>query len=59
MPKGKLCPIAHRLHNGFIEQRAVTFSKSNGETGVSTQAMFTAKALTHLAKLFTIVKEVA
>lgn len=57
--KGKLCPIAHRLHNGFIEQRAVTFSKSNGETGVSTQAMFTAKALTHLAKLFAIVKEVA
>lgn len=55
--KSKLCPIAHRIQKGFLEQRAVPFTKPNGETGVSTQAMFTAKALTHLAKIYT--REVA
>lgn len=57
--KGKLCPISHRIQNGFLEQRAVSYAKPNGEIGVSTQAMFTAKALTHLASIFAIIKEVA
>ena len=57
--KSKLCPIAHRIQKGFLEQRAVPFTKPNGETGVSTQAMFTAKALTHLAKIFSVIHEVA
>lgn len=57
--KSKLCPIAHRIQKGFLEQRAVPFTKPNGETGVSTQAMFTAKALTHLSKIFSVIHEVA
>ena len=57
--KSKLCPIAHRIQKGFLEQRAAPFTKPNGETGVSTQAMFTAKALTHLAKIFSVIHEVA
>lgn len=57
--KSKLCPISHRIQKGFLEQRAVPFTKPNGETGVSTQAMFTAKALTHLAKIFSVIHEVA
>ena len=57
--KSKLCPIAHRIQKGFLEQHAVPFTKPNGETGVSTQAMFTAKALTHLAKIFSVIHEVA
>ena len=57
--KSKLCPIAHRIQKCFLEQRAVPFTKQNGETSVSTQAMFTAKALTHLAKIFSVIHEVA
>ena len=57
--KGKLCPIAHRVQNRFLEQRAVSYNKPNGEIGVSTQAMFSAKALTHLAKIFSVIHEVA
>ena len=56
--KAKLCPISHRIQSGFLEQRAVSYIKPNSEVGVSTQAMFTARALTHLAKIFAVVKEV-
>lgn len=57
--KEKLCPVSHRIQNGFLEQRAVSYAKPNGGIGISTQAMFTGKALTHLANIFAIVKEVA
>lgn len=55
--KLKMC--SHRMAQGFMEQRAVTYQGSSNESCATLQPLFTPKGLTHLAKLFAIVKEVA
>ncbi len=64
--KDKLQMCSKRLQQGFMEQRPVTYTvpvNRNGvifyETRTTTQPLFTAKGLTHLAKTFAIVHEVA
>lgn len=57
--KDKLQMCSKRLQQGFMEQRNVTYYNSNGDVCATTQPMFTAKGLTHLASIFSIVHEVA
>lgn len=57
--KDKLQMCSKRLQQGFMEQRNVTYYNSNGDVCATTQPMFTAKGLTHLAGIFSIVHEVA
>lgn len=57
--KGKLQMCSKRLQQGFMEQRNVTYYNSNSDVCATTQPMFTAKGLTHLAGIFSIVHEVA
>lgn len=57
--KGKLQMCSKRLQQGFMEQRNVTYYNSNSDVCATTQPMFTAKVLTHLAGIFSIVHEVA
>ena len=57
--KEKLQMCSKRLQQGFMEQRNVTYYNSNGDVCATTQPMFTAKGLTHLASIFSIVHEVA
>lgn len=55
----KLQMDSRRMKQGFMEQRSVTYKDSNGDTKATTQPLFTPKGLTHLAKTFAIVHEVA
>ncbi|MGO2339068.1 MAG: phage antirepressor KilAC domain-containing protein [Psychrobacter sp.] len=64
--KDKLQMCSNRLQQGFMSQRPVTYTvpvNRNGvtvyETRATTQPLFTPKGLTHLARLFAIVHEVA
>lgn len=57
--KDKLQMCSKRLQQGFMEQRNVTYYNSNGDVCATTQPMFTAKGLTRLAGIFSIVHEVA
>lgn len=57
--KAKLQMCSNRLQQGFMEQRNVTYHNSNGDLCATTQPMFTAKGLTHLAGIFSIVHEMA
>ena len=57
--KTKLQMCSNRLQQGFMEQRNVTYHNSNGDLCATTQPMFTAKGLTHLAGIFSIVHEMA
>ncbi|WP_010197048.1 phage antirepressor KilAC domain-containing protein [Psychrobacter sp. PAMC 21119] len=64
--KDKLQMDSLRMKQGFMEQRPVTYKvkvNHNGatfyETRATTQPLFTPKGLTHLAKTFAIVHEVA
>lgn len=57
--KGKLQMCSNRLQQGFMEQRSVTYFDSNNNVKATTQPLFTAKGLTHLASIFSIVHEVA
>lgn len=64
--KDKLQMDSRRMKQGFMEQRPVTYRvkvNHNGatfyETRATTQPLFTPKGLTHLAKTFAIVHEVA
>lgn len=57
--KNKLQMCSNRLQQGFMEQRNVTYHNSNGDLCATTQPMFTAKGLTHLAGIFSIVHEMA
>ena len=64
--KDKLQMCSNRLQQGFMSQRPVTYTvpvNHNGvtvyETRATTQPLFTPKGLTHLARLFAIVHEVA
>ena len=64
--KDKLQMCSNRLQQGFMSQRPVTYTvpvNRNGvtvyETRATTQPIFTPKGLTHLAKTFAIVHEVA
>ncbi len=64
--KEKLQMCSKRLQQGYMEQRPVTYTvpvNRNGamfyETRATTQPMFTAKGLTRLASIFSIVHEVA
>lgn len=64
--KDKLQMDSRRMKQGFMEQRPVTYRVKvnyNGatfyETRATTQPLFTPKGLTHLAKTFAIVHEVA
>lgn len=57
--KNSLCMVSHRMKQGFMEQRPVSIETPNGEIKSVIQPMFTAKGLTHLAKIFSIVSEVA
>lgn len=64
--KDKLQMCSGRLQQGFMEQRPVTYKVkviNNGVTSYATRAttqpLFTPKGLTHLAKRFSIVHEVA
>lgn len=57
--KDKLQMCSNRLQQGFMEQRNVTYLNSNGDVCATTQPMFTAKGLTHLASIFSIVHEMA
>ena len=64
--KDKLQMCSNRLQQGFMSQRPVTYTvpvNRNGvtvyETRATTQPLFTPKGLTHLAKTFAIVHEVA
>lgn len=57
--KEKLQMCSKRLQQGFMEQRNVTYYNSNGDVRATTQPLFTAKGLTHLAGIFSIVHEVA
>lgn len=64
--KDKLQMCSKRLQQGYMEQRPVTYTvpvNRNGamfyETRATTQPLFTAKGLTHLASIFSIVHEVA
>lgn len=57
--KNSLCMVSNRMKQGFMEQRPVSIETPNGEIKSVIQPMFTAKGLTHLAKIFSIVSEVA
>lgn len=57
--KEKLQMCSNRLQQGFMEQRNVTYHNSNGDVCATTQPMFTARGLTHLAGIFSIVHEMA
>ena len=57
--KTKLQMCSNRLQQGFMEQRNVTYHNSNGDLCATTQPMFTAKDLTHLAGIFSIVHEMS
>lgn len=57
--KNKLQMCSNRLQQGFMEQRNVTYHNSNGDLCATTQPMFTAKGLTHLAGIFSIVHEMS
>ena len=64
--KDKLQMCSNRLQQGFMSQRPVTYTvpvNRNGvnfyETRATTQPLFTPKGLTHLARIFAIVHEVA
>ena len=64
--KDKLQMCSNRLQQGYMEQRPVTYTvpvNRNGamfyETRATTQPLFTAKGLTRLASIFSIVHEVA
>lgn len=57
--KTKLQMCSNRLQQGFMEQRNVTYHNSNGDLCATTQPMFTAKGLTHLAGIFSIVHEMS
>jgi len=55
----KLTPFSHRIQQGFMEQRPVTYRDKQNMAQAAIQSMFTPRGLTHLAKIFSIVKEVA
>lgn len=57
--KDKLQMCSNRLQQGFMEQRSVTYFDSNNNVKATTQPLFTAKGLTRLASIFSIVHEVA
>lgn len=57
--RSKLQMDSRRMKQGFMEQRSVTYRDSNGDIQATTQPLFTPKGLTHLAKTFAIVHEVA
>ena len=57
--KDKLQMCSNRLQQGFMEQRSVTYLDSNNNVKATTQPLFTAKGLTRLASIFSIVHEVA
>lgn len=48
-----------RMKQGFMNQRSVTYKGSNNEVRATMQPLFTPKGLTHLARIFAIVHEVA
>lgn len=56
--KNKLQPFSIRIQQNYMEQRTVTFEDSIGMSRATTQPMFTAKGLAHLAKIFAVVHEV-
>jgi len=55
----KLQMVSKRMKQGFMTQRSVTYRDSNGAIQATMQPLFTPKGLTHLAKTFAIVHEVA
>ena len=57
--KDKLQMCSNRLQQGFMEQRSVTYFDSSNNVKATTQPLFTAKGLTRLASIFSIVHEVA
>lgn len=57
--RDKLQMCSNRLQQGFMEQRSVTYLDSNNNVKATTQPLFTAKGLTRLASIFSIVHEVA
>lgn len=57
--KDKLQMCSNRLQQRFMEQRSVTYFDSNNNVKATTQPLFTAKGLTRLASIFSIVHEVA
>lgn len=57
--KDKLQMCSKRLQQGYMEQRSVTYFDSNDNVKATTQPLFTAKGLTRLASIFSIVHEVA
>lgn len=57
--RNKLQMSSVRMKQGFMEQRSVTYRGSKGETCATMQPLFTPKGLTHLARIFAIVHEVA
>lgn len=57
--QGKLQPHSHRVQQGFMTMRPVTYKGRNGDKKATTQAMFTPRGLVRLAEIFAIVREVA
>lgn len=57
--RNKLKMSSIRMKQGFMEERAVTYQGNSNERVATTQPLFTPKGLTHLAKTFAIVHEVA
>tara|TARA_R110000765_G_scaffold139653_2_gene239933 strand:- start:9093 stop:9791 length:699 start_codon:yes stop_codon:yes gene_type:complete len=57
--RNKLKMSSIRMKQGFMEERAVTYQGNSNDRVATTQPLFTPKGLTHLAKTFAIVHEVA
>lgn len=57
--RNKLQMDSRRMKQGYMEQRNVTYFDSKGDHKATTQPLFTPKGLTHLARIFAIVHEVA
>lgn len=57
--RNKLQMSSVRMKQGFMDQRSVIYRDSAGENKATTQPLFTPKGLTHLARIFAIVHEVA
>jgi len=57
--RNKLQMSSVRMKQGFMDQRSVIYRDSSGENKATTQPLFTPKGLTHLARVFAIVHEVA
>lgn len=55
----KLQMVSKRMKQGFMTQRSVTYRDGHGAIQATMQPLFTPKGLTHLAKTFAIVHEVA